>query len=481
MTPEPRAESPDAPPGRRKRAFSTTVTVLSSIAALLYLGLLGRPLIEPGVSPIAELEYPEQSLERLVTRELDLRAAMLRGGLPWEWRLYRALYGDEDPLLEAGDWYAELLEQRDSPVAQMERLVVLAEAGRTDAVREDIADWHGRGGDSRRFPEWVTAAYLGAPPSAAAGHRLIAEVERDLPSNWFSDTLVRRIAARIGDTEARARAESAIATRGHRLLVRARTLTAVAIALIVVGGGAMGWLRARRGRVRVAHAALPPMWSGADGYALFVRALGVPQAIALVGFIVLRRETGLGSAFGMAADLPIFLWLGHYLRSHASSMRAAFGLVPDPGGYRPLVATTLALIALALLSDTAIQLASGYLNIDTHWTDSFSEDMIWSDRRRVVLGSIDAALWAPIVEEITFRGVLYGALRARFGVGTSALVSAVIFTLPHGYAVAGSVSVLVSGLLWAYAYELTGSLLPGLLAHSVNNALSTLWALALLR
>ena len=40
---------------------------------------------------------------------------------------------------------------------------------------------------------------------------------------------------------------------------------------------------------------------------------------------------------------------------------------------------------------------------------------------------------------------------------------------------------LVSGVLWALAYERTRSLLPGLLAHSANNVMSTLWVVGLLR
>jgi hypothetical protein len=77
--------------------------------------------------------------------------------------------------------------------------------------------------------------------------------------------------------------------------------------------------------------------------------------------------------------------------------------------------------------------------------------------------------------------LLYGTLRTRLGVRSAALLSAGIFALPHGYAVAGSLSVLVSGILWAVAYERTRSLLPGLLAHAANNILSTLWVVALLR
>ncbi len=405
----------------------------------------------------------------------------MRGGPLWEGRLYRALSGDDDPLSAAGRWYQELVDLTGSPVAELHRVILLGEAGRTAKVREVLAGGGARDPSRERMTVWVTAAYLAPPPTPEAGRALILQIDDALPPSWFADTLIRRIAGRIGDAEARARAESAIVARGRALLLRARVLMAVSLALLAMGALALVWMLKRRGSTEVARAPLPPPWSGADGYALFVRGLGVPQAIALLGFVVLRHETGLGTVLGMAADLPLFLWVIHYLRTRDTSMRATFGLVPRRHGWAPLVGATLVLIAVALLSDTLIELASRIVNIKTHWTDGFTEELLWSGRRRVVLEAFDATVWAPIVEEITFRGLLYATLRTRLAVGESALLSAVIFTLPHGYAVAGSASVFVSGVLWAIAYERTRSLLPGLLAHAANNLLSTLWAVGLLR
>ena len=42
-----------------------------------------------------------------------------------------------------------------------------------------------------------------------------------------------------------------------------------------------------------------------------------------------------------------------------------------------------------------------------------------------ILEALDASVWAPIVEELTFRGLLYGTLRTRLGVSPSAVLSAV--------------------------------------------------------
>ena len=50
-----------------------------------------------------------------------------------------------------------------------------------------------------------------------------------------------------------------------------------------------------------------------------------------------------------------------------------------------------------------------------------------------------------------------------------------------GYGVLGFISVFWSGMLWAWIYEKTGSLLPSMFAHAANNLLVCLSILYLLR
>ncbi|MEQ1680872.1 MAG: CPBP family intramembrane glutamic endopeptidase [Nitrospira sp.] len=45
----------------------------------------------------------------------------------------------------------------------------------------------------------------------------------------------------------------------------------------------------------------------------------------------------------------------------------------------------------------------------------------------------------------------------------------------------GFISVFWSGFLWAWIYERTGSLIPGMVAHAMNNLLVCLTVMALLR
>jgi membrane protease YdiL (CAAX protease family) len=83
-------------------------------------------------------------------------------------------------------------------------------------------------------------------------------------------------------------------------------------------------------------------------------------------------------------------------------------------------------------------------------------------------------LIAPIAEEVFFRGFLFSVLASRIGVLWGALVTGGIFGLIH---LSGSpplgVAVLVAfGALLCVVYWKTGSLIPCMALHALNNAVS---------
>ncbi|PWU25471.1 MAG: hypothetical protein C5B48_01185 [Candidatus Rokuibacteriota bacterium] len=471
----------EARPPAPRPYFSLAVTIACTIIVAVYLGMPLWPLAKGPVSPLSQLDEPEDSLERLVARELDLREAMQRG-LAWEWRLYRFLSGADDAVGEARDWYEELTETIESASADLHLAILRAESGEWDRVEDALAEWKSSGESGERMGVWVSAAYLDPPPDAESGTDIIADIRDERAPDWFTDTLVARIAARIGDAATGLEARAAIVERGRVLRMRLRMLTAFITALLLLGAVSLVRGLTRRASVRVADAPVPPDWSLGDGYALFVRALGVPQAITFVViFLLPDRNTPFDTPLAMAADLTIFWWVARYLRSRQQPIAPTFGLVPRWDAWRQLAGVTLVLIAIALVSDSLIDTAGGLIGLKSHWADGFSEDLLWDPRWTFALDCVNVTVWAPIVEELTFRGLLYATLRTRLPAWPSALVSATLFAIPHGYAAAGSLSVLVSGLLWAWAYERTRSLIPGLLAHSANNVLSTLWVVGMLR
>jgi membrane protease YdiL (CAAX protease family) len=90
------------------------------------------------------------------------------------------------------------------------------------------------------------------------------------------------------------------------------------------------------------------------------------------------------------------------------------------------------------------------------------------------LGVIAIVVIAPIVEELTFRGFIFGGLRGRLGTTWAVVVSSVIFALAHTLSVGGSIlllgpSLFVAGVALALVYERTRSIYPGMALHASFN------------
>lgn len=78
---------------------------------------------------------------------------------------------------------------------------------------------------------------------------------------------------------------------------------------------------------------------------------------------------------------------------------------------------------------------------------------------------------APIVEEIVFRGYLFGRLRTFMGFWVSALFASVLFGFLHGqWNVAVDVAIL--SLVMCYLRERFQSIWPGAMIHAIKNGLA---------
>jgi membrane protease YdiL (CAAX protease family) len=91
---------------------------------------------------------------------------------------------------------------------------------------------------------------------------------------------------------------------------------------------------------------------------------------------------------------------------------------------------------------------------------------------------VTAGLVAPCVEELFFRGFLFGLYRRRQRLWVAYIASSVLFTVLHldptrmnVTQLAGlSVGIFLLSLVMAWLYQHTGSVYPSMLAHAVNNA-----------
>jgi membrane protease YdiL (CAAX protease family) len=85
------------------------------------------------------------------------------------------------------------------------------------------------------------------------------------------------------------------------------------------------------------------------------------------------------------------------------------------------------------------------------------------------------AVAAPICEETCFRGMLFAGLRERLPRFAAALISALVFGGLHATTGLGAIPVLVAfGFILALLYEKTGSIIPGILLHMLNNSVALL-------
>jgi len=102
-----------------------------------------------------------------------------------------------------------------------------------------------------------------------------------------------------------------------------------------------------------------------------------------------------------------------------------------------------------------------------------------------LLGEIDSpilfafvtAFVAPFTEELFFRGFLFKGLREKFGWVSALIFSSVIFALFHGQ-IATLIPTFLLGALFAYLYQRTESVFPGMLMHFLVNAMGSCVLLA---
>lgn len=87
------------------------------------------------------------------------------------------------------------------------------------------------------------------------------------------------------------------------------------------------------------------------------------------------------------------------------------------------------------------------------------------------VGVLDIALLSPILEELMFRGAITRELLRKFRPGMAIVISGLLFGLIHFNPVQ-SVFGFLAGMLLAWLYWRTRSVVPCIVVHVLNNALS---------
>ena len=129
-----------------------------------------------------------------------------------------------------------------------------------------------------------------------------------------------------------------------------------------------------------------------------------------------------------------------------------------------LIASVVFILALGLWTNYLSELA----DLPNSMQETFEMMM------RHPLRIIAIVIMAPIVEELLFRGAIEGYLLRKWKHPAGAIVfSSLVFGLVHGNWVQAPFAFVI-GLALGWMYYRTGSLLPGILMHFVNNSTAVL-------
>jgi membrane protease YdiL (CAAX protease family) len=82
------------------------------------------------------------------------------------------------------------------------------------------------------------------------------------------------------------------------------------------------------------------------------------------------------------------------------------------------------------------------------------------------------AIFAPITEEFVFRGLFFNAMRLRFGPPRAILLTGLAFGLMHPVGIAEQFGLCTLGAVFAWMAYRKQSLLPSMIAHSLQNSMA---------
>lgn len=229
---------------------------------------------------------------------------------------------------------------------------------------------------------------------------------------------------------------------------------------------------------------LPHPPDGPEPAAARGRDLLLILAITLVVLLSIRLTIGAPAAgpavmlvlLAVQAVVPLIAVYLVVVRRRGVSWRQ-IGLRPAPRGWYSR-AVLLALLTLFLVAgvNLAMQALTGEPLRNPQIEILAPVAVSWP----ALLGLLAVAgIVFPFVEEILFRGLLYGWLRGRFGVAAGFVLSAVMFAGAHGILILLP-ALFVVGLMLAWTRERSGSLWPPIILHGSFNALMVLLLYAVL-
>lgn len=130
-------------------------------------------------------------------------------------------------------------------------------------------------------------------------------------------------------------------------------------------------------------------------------------------------------------------------------------------------------LLITIVSSVIVVILTSFLgnSVENSKTESLQQNI---NLLTVLIGIISAGVISPIYEEIFYRGFIYRWLRVRLGMNWGILISSLIFTVAHFPTVNAMPVNFINGIVFAWVYEKTGSVITGMIIHGLMNTTAIL-------
>jgi membrane protease YdiL (CAAX protease family) len=471
---------PATPAGFGLRSVPWTFWLWAAVIVLAYL----VPRFGPkptGAEVARESGLSQRSFERYVSVE------------PQTWTLFVSgadITGRRSKTArEVIDGYAALARDTGSPNMARRAIIAAASQGRAPDKKlfDQLAANLRRSGAKpaeadREAALWRSIYDKAAPAIRGPGEVAAAGAEiRGFHIGFLEDRALQDLYARAGDKTradaAAARLSGAATSRAFRVgfvaigMFLAGLTGVVCLILFLVAWRGNNWTLVHRVATQPQRLTWGDLLDAFAFYLAFVRGIGlaVGMTAALQTFSPLAVVSTLYVFTGVGA--AVYLWAKARRRGASFAdigLRSPGGLLGDIGyGVLGYCAALPLVVALGWLSRLIFHDRLGATS-----TPNPILPMIAGERDptgRVVIYLL-VAVAAPVLEELFFRGALFTALRTRFPWALSALISGALFAMVHP--VQDWPQILGLGFALATLREMRQSLVPGMVAHCLQNSLA---------
>ena len=227
----------------------------------------------------------------------------------------------------------------------------------------------------------------------------------------------------------------------------------------------------------------PPRPVGADAWPAWIAPAGFVLGFfaALVGGTILVGVVAAagadidplppGGVIGatLVQDVALVAVAILFARMSGSVTAADFGLRPPRALWQSVGLVVATYVGFAIFA------ALWGVLVDTPDEEPLLDDLgVDESALLLALGLLTVCVVAPLVEEFFFRGFFYRAASNRLGVAGAAVATGLVFSSVHltSSPVENLVPLAVLGAMFCLLYHWTGSLLPAIALHAINNAIA---------